>query len=69
MQDCRPRFRTTCLASGPTFVEHRVAHAVSDPNGRAYNRTAFLPDRPVMIQAWAVYLTGWALRAGKSVEG
>ena len=22
------------------FIEHQLAHAVKDPNGRAYNRTA-----------------------------
>lgn len=29
----------------PDFIEHQLAHAVRDPNGRAYNRTAFLPER------------------------
>jgi len=24
------------------FIEHQLAHAVKDPNGRAYNRTAHL---------------------------
>ena len=27
-----------------------------DPNGRAYNRTAHLPERHKMMQAWADYL-------------
>jgi integrase len=27
------------------FIEHQLAHAVKDPNGRAYNRTAHLPER------------------------
>ena len=31
-------------ASGQNFIEHQLSHAVRDPNGRAYNRTAFLPD-------------------------
>ncbi len=35
-----------------------VAHAVKDPNGRAYNRTAHLPERKRMMQAWADYLDG-----------
>ena len=26
----------------PDFIEHQLAHAVRDPNGRAYNRTAHL---------------------------
>src|SRR5208337_2570124 len=40
----------------PDFIEHQLAHAVKDPNGRAYNRTAFLPERHQMMQAWADYL-------------
>jgi hypothetical protein len=32
------------------------AHAVRDPNGRAYNRTAHLAERRKMMQAWADYL-------------
>ena len=40
----------------PDFIEHQLAHAVKDPNGRAYNRTAHLPERRKMMQAWANYL-------------
>jgi hypothetical protein len=40
----------------PHLIEHQLAHAVKDPNGRAYNRTAHLPQRKVMMQAWADYL-------------
>lgn len=40
------------------FIEHQLAHAVKDPNGRAYNRTAHLPQRHKMMQAWADYLDG-----------
>jgi hypothetical protein len=29
---------------------------VRDPNGRAYNRTAHLPERRKMMQQWADYL-------------
>ena len=54
------------LGFRPDFIEHQLAHAVRDPNGRAYNRTAFLPERRVMMQAWADYLD--RLRAGKGVE-
>ena len=46
----------------PEFIEHQLAHAVRDPNGRAYNRTAHLPERRKMMQAWADYLDG--LKAG-----
>lgn len=38
------------------YIEHQLAHAVRDPNGRAYNRTKFLPERRKMMQAWADYL-------------
>ena len=38
------------------LIEHQLAHAVKDANGRAYNRTAHLPARKVMMQAWADYL-------------
>jgi len=40
----------------PDFIEHQLAHAVKDPNGRAYNRTAHLAERKKMMQAWADYL-------------
>lgn len=40
----------------PDFIEHQLAHAVRDPNGRAYNRTAHLPERKKMMQSWADYL-------------
>lgn len=45
----------------PDLIEHQLAHAVRDPNGRAYNRTSHLPERRKMMQAWADYLD--ALRA------
>lgn len=38
------------------WIEHQLAHAVKDPNGRAYNRTAFLAGRKEMMQGWADYL-------------
>ena len=44
------------LGFRPDFIEHQLAHAVRDPNGRAYNRTAFLPERRKMMQSWADYL-------------
>jgi len=40
----------------PDYIEHQLAHAVRDPNGRAYNRTAHLAERRKMMQAWADYL-------------
>ena len=44
------------LGFRPDIIEHQLAHAVRDPNGRAYNRTAFLPERRRMMQEWADYL-------------
>ena len=40
----------------PDFIEHQLAHAVKDPNGRAYNRTAHLQERHKMMQSWSDYL-------------
>jgi len=51
------------LGFRPDFIEHQLAHAVKDPNGRAYNRTAHLEDRRKMMQAWADYLD--ELKSGK----
>ena len=44
------------LGFRPDFIEHQLAHAVRDPNGRAYNRTAHLAERRKMMQVWADYL-------------
>jgi integrase len=37
-------------------IEHQLAHAVRDANGRAYNRTSHLDARRKMMQRWADYL-------------
>lgn len=47
----------------PDYIEHQLAHAVRDPNGRAYNRTSHLPERREMMQLWADYLN--ELKYGK----
>lgn len=47
----------------PDYIEHQLAHAVKDPNGRVYNRTAHLVERRKMMQLWADYLDG--LRVGR----
>lgn len=47
----------------PDFIEHQLAHAVRDPNGRAYNRTAHLNERRKMMQKWADYLDGLKVAA------
>jgi len=54
------------LGVRPDFIEHQLAHAVRDPNGRAYNRTAHLPERQKMMQQWADYLD--ALKAKDQVH-
>jgi integrase len=38
------------------LIDHQLGHTVRDPNGRAYNRTTFLPERVKMMQQWADYL-------------
>lgn len=48
----------------PDYIEHQLAHAVRDANGRAYNRTSFLEERREMLQTWANYLDD--LRRGDS---
>lgn len=47
------------------LIEHQLAHAVKDPNGRAYNRTAHLPARRLMMQRWGDHLD--KLRMGATV--
>lgn len=54
------------LGFRPDIIEHQLAHAVKDPNGRAYNRTTHLVERTRMMQEWADYLD--RLRAGNVVQ-
>jgi integrase len=64
----RATFRTIgdeLLQFRPDFIDHQLAHAVKDPNGRAYNRTAHLSERKKMMQTWADYLDG--LKTGAKV--
>jgi hypothetical protein len=53
------------LGVRPDYIEHQLAHAVRDPNGRAYNRTAHLDARRNMMQQWADYLD--KIKAGAEV--
>lgn len=53
------------LGVRPDLIEHQLAHAVRDPNGRAYNRTAHLPERKRMMQRWSNYLD--KLKSGADV--
>jgi integrase len=52
------------LGFRPEVIEQQLAHAVKDPLGRAYNRTAHLEERHTMMQRWADYLDG--LKGGKA---
>ena len=53
------------LSVPAAIIEAQLAHAVKDPLGRAYNRTAHLPQRREMMQKWADYLD--QLKAGAEV--
>jgi len=53
------------LGVSAAIIEAQLAHAVKDPLGRAYNRTAHLPQRREMMQRWADYLD--ELKAGAKV--
>lgn len=53
------------LGERPDLIEYQLAHAVKDPNGRAYNRTSHLPARREMMQRWSDYL--YALADGGQV--
>ena len=50
------------LGFRPDYIEHQLAHAVRNPNGRTHNRTAHLPEHWKMMQEWADYLD--KLKAG-----
>jgi integrase len=50
----------------PENIEHQLGHQVIDPNGRAYNRATHLPERRLMLQAWADYLD--RLKSGEKIE-
>jgi integrase len=53
------------LGYSPDVIEAQLAHSVRDSLGRAYNRTEFVEQRRVMLQAWADYLD--QLRRGADV--
>jgi len=38
------------------IIDLQLGHVIKDPNGTAYNRTSFLPERRDMMQLWADYL-------------
>jgi len=53
------------LGFRPDYIEHQLANAVRDPNRRAHNRTAHLPERRKMTQYWSDYLD--KLKAGAEI--
>ena len=48
----------------PDWIERQLAHRVSDPLRRTYDRTAFIDERTKMMQVWDDYLDD--LRDGNS---
>jgi integrase len=65
----RASFRTMAdeqLRAPAHLIEHQLAHAVKDANGRAYNRTTHLEDRVALMQGWSDYLD--VLRDGAKVS-
>jgi integrase len=44
------------LGFSPDVTEAQLAHSVRDSLGSAYNRTEFVEQRRLMLQAWADYL-------------
>lgn len=44
------------LKVNPTYIERQLDHLTKAPNGRAYDRSEFMPERRVMMQLWADYL-------------
>ncbi len=49
------------------LIEHQLAHAVRDPNGRAYHRTAHLPQRSVFVEMFGT--SSPAARGESTVAG
>ncbi len=56
------------LGFRPDYIEHQLAHAVRDPNGRAYNRTAHIEERKKMMQAWSDYLDQIKISHGQNID-
>lgn len=54
------------LDVNPLYLEAQLAHAVKDPNGRAYNRTQYLKQRHEVMQQWADYLA--VLKANNVIQ-
>jgi len=57
------RLAVSCRHCGRVFYVIDSPHAVRDPSGTAYNRTAYLEGRAKMIQDRADYLKKLMLKA------
>jgi integrase len=57
------------LSFRPDIIELQLAHAVRDPNGRAYNRTTHLAERRRMMQVWADHLDDLKVASGILARG
>lgn len=44
------------LHQRPEWIEKQLSHVTRDPNGAAYNRSAYLDQRKEMMQIWANYI-------------
>lgn len=44
-------------------IEQQMGHQVRDMHGRAYNRTKYLDERTIMMQAWSDYLDSLKAKA------
>jgi integrase len=47
-------------------IEQQMGHQVRDMHGRAYNRTKYLDERTIMMQAWSDYLDSLKEKALRS---
>ena len=50
------------------WIEHQLAHAVKDANGKAYNRTTHIEGRRKMVQAYANYLDKLKAEAAANIR-
>ena len=52
----RPAHCSTNLAGAPKAIERQMAHGTANDVRRHYNYAQYLPERRVLMQAWADYL-------------
>ncbi|MDR1109626.1 MAG: hypothetical protein LBP92_02755 [Deltaproteobacteria bacterium] len=49
----------------PDWIERQLAHSEENGVRAAYNHAEYLPERRKMMQDWADYLDGLALKASR----